>query len=88
MRLHDLWQGEGFVSVELLFLPSTYAPCPECGGSRCNPRTLEVTYRGRTIAQVLDLAVGAAEFFAVAAATPCTSSTSPRPASTRPAWRC
>ncbi|MGW6545265.1 ATP-binding cassette domain-containing protein [Streptomyces massasporeus] len=58
-------QGEGFVSVELLFLPSTYAPCPDCGGARYNPGTLEVTYRGRNIAEVLDLTVeGAAEFFA------------------------
>ncbi|MCK8433121.1 excinuclease ABC subunit UvrA [Streptomyces sp. D2-8] len=58
-------QGEGFVSVELLFLPSTYAPCPDCGGARYNPRTLEVAYRGRNIAQVLDLTVeSAAEFFA------------------------
>ncbi|MGW3990886.1 ATP-binding cassette domain-containing protein [Streptomyces sp. NPDC004830] len=58
-------QGEGFVSVELLFLPSTYAPCPDCAGARYNPPTLEVTYRGRSIAQVLDLTVeGAAEFFA------------------------
>ncbi|MFI8890375.1 ATP-binding cassette domain-containing protein [Streptomyces paradoxus] len=58
-------QGEGFVSVELLFLPSTYAACPDCGGARYNPETLEVTYRGRTIAQVLDLTVeSAAEFFA------------------------
>ncbi|OUD00912.1 ATP-binding cassette domain-containing protein [Streptomyces swartbergensis] len=58
-------QGEGFVSVELLFLPSTYAPCPDCGGARYNPETLEVTYRGRNIAQVLDLTVeSAAEFFA------------------------
>ncbi|MFD5835854.1 ATP-binding cassette domain-containing protein [Streptomyces collinus] len=58
-------QGEGFVSVELLFLPSTYAPCPDCGGARYNPATLEVTYRGRNIAQVLDLTVeSAAEFFA------------------------
>ncbi|GGN39583.1 ATP-binding cassette domain-containing protein [Streptomyces fuscichromogenes] len=58
-------QGEGFVSVELLFLPSTYAPCPDCGGARYNPETLEVTYRGRNIAEVLDLTVeGAAEFFA------------------------
>ncbi|MEU5396169.1 excinuclease ABC subunit UvrA [Streptomyces tibetensis] len=58
-------QGEGFVSVELLFLPSTYAPCPDCGGARYNPQTLEVTYRGRNIAQVLDLTVeSAAEFFA------------------------
>ncbi|KDN76117.1 ABC transporter [Streptomyces olindensis] len=58
-------QGEGFVSVELLFLPSTYAPCPDCGGARYNPGTLEVTYQGRNIAQVLDLTVeSAAEFFA------------------------
>ncbi|GLW46488.1 excinuclease ABC subunit A [Streptomyces sp. NBRC 14336] len=58
-------QGEGFVSVELLFLPSTYAACPDCGGARYNPETLEVTYRGRNIAQVLDLTVeAAAGFFA------------------------
>lgn len=58
-------QGEGFVSVELLFLPSTYTPCPDCGGARYNPETLEVTYRGRNIGQVLDLTVEAAvEFFA------------------------
>ncbi|MET8720385.1 MULTISPECIES: excinuclease ABC subunit UvrA [Streptomyces] len=58
-------QGEGFVSVELLFLPSTYAPCPDCGGARYNPETLRVTYRGRNIAEVLDLTVeAAAEFFA------------------------
>lgn len=58
-------QGEGFVSVELLFLPSTYAPCPACGGARYNPETLEVTYQGRNIAEVLDLTVeAAAEFFA------------------------
>ncbi|MEU2777840.1 excinuclease ABC subunit UvrA [Streptomyces sp. NPDC007162] len=58
-------QGEGFVSVELLFLPSTYAPCPDCGGARYNPETLQVSYRGRSIADVLDLTVeSAAEFFA------------------------
>ncbi|MFF8933409.1 ATP-binding cassette domain-containing protein [Streptomyces paradoxus] len=58
-------QGEGFVSVELLFLPSTYAACPDCGGARYNPGTLEVAYRGRNIAQVLDLTVeNAAGFFA------------------------
>ncbi|MFF2502895.1 ATP-binding cassette domain-containing protein [Streptomyces sp. NPDC058067] len=57
-------QGEGFVSVELLFLPSTYAPCPDCGGARYNPETLQVAYRGRNIAEVLDLTVeGAAAFF-------------------------
>lgn len=58
-------QGEGFVSVELLFLPSTYAPCPDCRGARYNPETLEVTLDGLNIAQVLDLDVeSAAGFFA------------------------
>ncbi|MEV5676605.1 excinuclease ABC subunit UvrA [Streptomyces sp. NPDC052179] len=62
-------QGEGFVSVELLFLPSTYAPCPDCHGARYNPATLEVTLRGLTVAQVLDLTVeSAAGFFAGTAA--------------------
>ncbi|MDV5149760.1 excinuclease ABC subunit UvrA [Streptomyces sp. SBC-4] len=56
-------QGEGFVSVELLFLPSTYAPCPDCHGARYNPETLRVRLRGLTIAEVLDLTVeSAAEF--------------------------
>ncbi|MFD5525490.1 excinuclease ABC subunit UvrA [Streptomyces virginiae] len=58
-------QGEGFVSVELLFLPSTYAPCPECGGARYNAETLEVRYEGLNIAEVLGLTVeSAAGFFA------------------------
>jgi excinuclease ABC subunit A len=58
-------QGEGFVSVELLFLPSTYTPCPDCHGARYNPATLEVRYEGLNIAEVLDLTVeAAADFFA------------------------
>ncbi|QXC62479.1 excinuclease ABC subunit UvrA [Aquihabitans sp. G128] len=58
-------QGEGFVAVELLFLPGTYAPCPSCHGARYAPDTLEVTYRGRSIADVLALSVDeAATFFA------------------------
>ncbi|WP_435194294.1 excinuclease ABC subunit UvrA [Streptomyces sp. NRRL F-5630] len=58
-------QGEGFVSVELLFLPSTYAPCPDCHGARYNPDTLEVRYRDKNIADVLGLTVeSAADFFA------------------------
>ena len=40
-------QGEGFVAVELLFLPGTYAPCPTCHGARYDPETLEVSCRGR-----------------------------------------
>ncbi|MDQ1057264.1 excinuclease ABC subunit A [Arthrobacter globiformis] len=58
-------QGEGFVAVELLFLPGSYGPCPECGGSRYNLETLEVTYRGKTVADVLGMTVdAAAEFLA------------------------
>jgi len=57
--------GEGFVSVELLFLPGSYAPCPECGGTRYNGETLEVRYDGATIADVLAMTVDtAAEFLA------------------------
>jgi excinuclease ABC subunit A len=58
-------EGEGFVMVELLFLPSVYAPCPTCHGSRYDARTLEVTYKERNIAQVLDMTVDEAwSFFA------------------------
>lgn len=58
-------QGEGFVSVELLFLPGTYATCPECQGARYSEETLEVRYRDRTIADVLAMTVDeASEFLA------------------------
>jgi excinuclease ABC subunit A len=50
-------KGEGFVSVELLFLPSVYAPCPTCQGSRYNARTLEIKVRGKSIADVLAMTV-------------------------------
>ena len=57
-------EGEGFVMVELLFLASVYAPCPTCHGSRYNAETLKITYRGKTIADVLALTVDAAcDFF-------------------------
>ncbi|MDQ0851422.1 excinuclease ABC subunit A [Arthrobacter sp. B3I9] len=56
-------QGEGFVAVELLFLPGSYGPCPECHGSRFNPETLEVTYRGKNVADVLGMTVNAAADF-------------------------
>lgn len=56
-------QGEGFVAVELLFLPGSYGPCPECHGSRYNPETLEVTYRGKNVAEVLGMTVNAAADF-------------------------
>ncbi|WLS01461.1 excinuclease ABC subunit UvrA [Shinella sumterensis] len=58
-------EGEGFVMVELLFLPSVYAPCSTCHGSRYNPQTLEVEWNGRNIAQVLEMTVDeACGFFA------------------------
>lgn len=55
--------GEGFVMVELLFLPSVYAPCPVCEGARYNAETLEVTYHNKNIAQVLEMTVHEATAF-------------------------
>ncbi|WP_420992186.1 excinuclease ABC subunit A [Cupriavidus sp. 30B13] len=58
-------EGEGFVSVELLFLPSVYAPCPSCHGARYNEATLAVRYQGKNIAEVLGMTVeDACAFFA------------------------
>jgi excinuclease ABC subunit A len=57
-------EGEGFVCVELLFMPSVYAPCTTCRGARYNEQTLEVTYHGKNVAEVLRLTVDdACEFF-------------------------
>jgi excinuclease ABC subunit A len=57
-------EGEGFVCVELLFMPSVYAPCSTCHGTRYNAKTLDIEYRGKNIAQVLGLTVNdAAAFF-------------------------
>jgi len=57
-------EGEGSVCVELIFMPSVYAPCPTCHGSRFNAKTLEIEYKGKNIAAVLRLTVdAAAEFF-------------------------
>jgi excinuclease ABC subunit A len=58
-------EGEGFVSVELLFMPSVYAPCPACRGARYDPETLKVAWNGRNVAEVLAMTVEeAAAFFA------------------------
>jgi len=56
-------QGEGFIMVELLFLPSVYAPCPTCNGTRYNAKILEVTYNSKNIAEVLHMTVDAAAAF-------------------------
>jgi excinuclease ABC subunit A len=57
------------VSVELLFMPSVYAPCPDCHGARYNAATLEILWNGRHIAEVLAMTVDqAAAFFSQEAA--------------------
>jgi excinuclease ABC subunit A len=55
--------GEGFVMVELLFLPSVYAPCPTCEGARYNADTLKITYKEKNIADVLGMTVDEAHAF-------------------------
>ncbi|AOX20742.1 excinuclease ABC subunit UvrA [Kozakia baliensis] len=58
-------EGVGSVMVELLFLPSVYAPCPECHGTRYKPEVLAVTRHGKSIADVLAMSVDeACDFFA------------------------
>ena len=57
-------QGDGVVKVEMHFLPDVYVPCDVCHGQRYNRETLEVQYKGKNIAQILDMTVEtAAEFF-------------------------
>lgn len=57
-------EGEGWVMVELLFLPSVYSPCPDCHGTRYNPATLAIRWHDKNIAEVLELSASVArEFF-------------------------
>ncbi|HEJ7121863.1 excinuclease ABC subunit A [Serratia marcescens] len=58
-------EGEGLVSVELLFMPSVYAPCPTCHGARYNQNTLRIRWQERNISEVLQMTVDeACQFFA------------------------
>jgi excinuclease ABC subunit A len=62
-------QGDGMVKVEMHFLPDVYVPCDVCAGKRYNRETLEVLYKGKNIAQILDLTVEAAYEFLKAVPT-------------------
>ena len=62
-------QGDGMVKVEMHFLPDVYVPCDVCAGQRYNRETLEVLYKGKNIAQILDLTVEAAFEFLQAVPT-------------------
>ncbi len=62
-------QGDGMVKVEMHFLPDVYVPCEVCHGERYNRETLEVLYRGRNIAQILEMTVEAAHDFLKAVPT-------------------
>lgn len=58
-------KGDGIIKIEMHFLPDVYVPCEVCKGARYNRETLEVQYKGKTIAQVLDMVVEEAlKFFA------------------------
>ena len=56
--------GDGTIKIEMNFLPDVYVPCEVCHGARYNRETLEVHYKGKTVAEVLDMSIeDAAEFF-------------------------
>jgi excinuclease ABC subunit A len=55
--------GDGTITIEMNFLPDVYVPCEVCHGARYNRETLEVHYKGKTIAQVLDMSIEEANNF-------------------------
>jgi len=57
-------KGDGIIKIEMQFLPDVYVPCEVCGGARYNREALEIHYKGRSIADVLDMTIEeASEFF-------------------------
>ena len=57
--------GDGIIKIEMHFLPDVYVPCEVCHGTRYNSETLEVRYKGKNIAEILDMTVDdAVDFFA------------------------
>lgn len=57
-------RGDGIIRIEMHFLPDVYVPCEQCGGRRYNRETLEVLYKGKSIADILDMSIEeGAEFF-------------------------
>ena len=56
-------RGDGIIKIEMQFLPDVYVPCEVCAGKRYNREALEITYKGKTIADVLDLTIDEAAVF-------------------------
>ena len=57
-------QGDGIIKVEMNFLPDVYVTCDECNGKRYNKETLDITYKGKNISDILNMTVDEAlEFF-------------------------
>ena len=60
----EVCKGNGYKTIEMNFLPDVLVPCEECGGKRYNRETLEVRFKGKSIAEVLDMTINqAVEFF-------------------------
>jgi excinuclease ABC subunit A len=61
----EVCRGDGQIKIEMHFLPDVYVPCEQCGGKRYNRETLDIRFKGKTIADVLDMPVDeGVEFFA------------------------